>query len=282
MSPSEIKEILQKLDIRPGEVDNRKLTEVLPILFQLIERLSQENEKLKTENQKLRDEISLLKGEQGKPRIRGNKKPGENISSEKERKKREKKKKSKAKKHKIKIDRTEVCKVDRSKLPQDAVFNGHESIIVQEILIKTDNVEYKRELFYSATEHKTYMGQLPALVTREFAPGVRSLVSTLKHVGNMSEPKILDLLENCGIFISQSTISRILTNDESGFNKEKEDIFRAALETTPFQQIDDTTVRVNGENQYSQIFCNPLYTAFFTVPHKNRYIALWQREDIHL
>ena len=82
MSPSEIKEILQKLDIRPGEVDNRKLTEVLPILFQLIERLSQENEKLKTENQKLRDEISLLKGEQGKPRIRGNKKPGENISSE--------------------------------------------------------------------------------------------------------------------------------------------------------------------------------------------------------
>jgi hypothetical protein len=276
MSPSEIKEILHKLDISPTEADNRKLTEVLPILFQLIERLSQENENLKTGNQKLRDEISLLKGEQGKPKIRGNKNPGKNISSEKERKKREKKKKkkSKAKKHKIKIDRTEVCKVDQSKLPKDAVFNGHESIIVQEILIKTDNVEYKREVFYSASEHKTYMGQLPAFVTGEFGPGVRSLVSTLKHVGNMSEPKILELLENCGIFISQSTISRILTNDESGFNKEKEDIFRAALETTPFQQIDDTTVRVNGENQYSQIFCNPLYTAFFTVPHKNRLTIL--------
>jgi hypothetical protein len=90
----------------------------------------------------------------------------------------------------------------------------------------------------------------------------------------MSEPKILELLENCGIFISQSTISRILTNDESGFNKEKEDIFRTALEATPFQQIDDTTVRVNGKNQYSQIFCNPYYTAFFTVPHKNRLTIL--------
>jgi len=45
MSPSEIKEILHEIDIRPGEVDNRKLTEVLPILFQLIERLSQENMK---------------------------------------------------------------------------------------------------------------------------------------------------------------------------------------------------------------------------------------------
>lgn len=276
MSPSEISEILHKIDIRPGEVDNRKLTEALPILFQVIERLSQENEKLKAENQKLRDEISLLKGEQGKPKIRGNKKPGENISSENERKKREKKKekKSKAKKHKIKIDRTEVCKVDRSKLPQDAVFKGHESVIVQEILIKTDNVEYKREVFYSASENKTYVGQLPAAVAGEFGPGVRALVCTLKHVGNMSEPKILEFLGNCGIFISQSTISRILTNDETGFNKEKKDIFRAALHSTPYHQIDDTTVRVNGQNRYSQIFCNPYYTAFFTVPHKDRLTIL--------
>ncbi|MBL0699914.1 MAG: hypothetical protein JJV92_03405 [Desulfosarcina sp.] len=276
MSISEIKKLLSKIAIRHEEVDNKKLIEAQSILFQIIERLSQENEKLKADNQKLRDEINLLKGEQGKPKIRGNKKLAQNISSEKERKKREikKQKKSKAKKHKIKIDRTEVCKVDRSKLPQDAVFKGHESAIVQEILIKTDNVEYKREVFYSASENKTYVGQLPVGVTGEFGYGVRSMVCTLKHVGNMSEPKILELLENCGIFISQSTISRILTNDESGFNKEKEDIFRTALEATPFQQIDDTTVRVNGKNQYSQIFCNPYYTAFFTVPHKNRLTIL--------
>lgn len=268
------------IDINLDETDNKKLAGVLPILFQLIEQLNQENEKFKIENQKLRDEISLLKGEQGKPKIRGNKllckKPGKNISSEEQRKEREKKKKkkSKGKKHKIKIDRTEVCKVDQSKLPQDVVFKGHERVIIQEILIQTDNVEYKKEVFYSATEKKTYVGQLPAGITGEFGPGVRSLVCTLKYVGNMSEPKILELLENCGIFISQSTISRILTNDESGFNKEKEKIFRAALESTPFQQVDDTTVRVNGKNQYSQIFCNPCYTAFFTVPHKNRLTIL--------
>ena len=65
-----------------------------------------------------------------------------------------------------------------------------------------------------------------------------------------------------------------LTNDETGFNQEKKDIFRAALEHTPFQQIDDTTVRVNGKNQYSQILCNPYYTAFFTVPRKDRLTIL--------
>jgi hypothetical protein len=276
MSLAEINEILQKININPDETDNRESTQVLPILFQVIERLSQENETFKIEIQKLRDEISSLKGEQGKPKIPPNNKPGKNISSEKERKKREKKKekKSKGKKHKIKIDRTKVCKVDRSELPQDAVFKGYDNVIIQEILIKTDNVKYKKEVFYSATENKTYVGQLSAGIKGEYGPGVRSLVCTLKHVANMSEPKILELLENCGILISQSTISRILTNDESGFNKEKDDIFRATLETTPFQQIDDTTIRVNGKNQYSQIFCNPYYTAFFTVPYKNRLTIL--------
>ena len=90
----------------------------------------------------------------------------------------------------------------------------------------------------------------------------------------MSQPKIHELLENCGVFISQPTISRILTNDETGFNQEKKDIFRAALEHTPYHQIDDTTVRVNGKNQYSQILCNPYYTAFFTVPRKDRLTIL--------
>jgi hypothetical protein len=277
MSPSEIKQILQEIDIRPNATENESVSKAVFVLLQLVERLNQENEILKIENQKLRDEVNLLKGEQGKPNVRGNKKRGQgNVSSEPERKQREKKgeKKSKTKKDKIKIDRTEICKIDQSELPNDAEFKGYETIVVQEILITTNNVEYKREKYYSPLENKTYLGKMPIGVKGEFGPGIRALVCTLKHVGNMSEPKILEFLENCGIFISQSTISRILTNDETGFNKEKKDIFRAALETTPFHQIDDTTVRVNGENQYSQIFCNPYYTAFFTVPHKNRLTIL--------
>jgi len=218
------------------------------------------------------------KGEQGKPNIRGNKGGGKktNLSSENERKQREgkKKKKSKGKKTKIAIDRTEVREVDHSKLPADAQFKGYESVLVQEILIKTDNVEYKKEIFYSPSEKRTYVGELPPGIVGEFGPGIRSLVCTLKYVANMSQPKIQELLENCGILISQSTISRVLINDETGFNQEKKDIFRAALEHTPFQQIDDTTVRVNGKNQYSQILCNPYYTAFFTVPRKDRLTIL--------
>lgn len=273
MNRQEIKEILHNLDVRPDFLDKEALSRTLSILINLVERLSEENEKLKVENQKVRDENNRLKGEQGKPNIRGNKSGyGQNLSSEEQRKRREskEKKKSKGKKNNIRIDRSEVCKVDHSKLPPDAEFKGYESVLVQEILITTDNVEYKKEVFYSPSEKCTYVGELPAGIVGEFGPGIRSLVCTLKYVANMSQPKIQELLENCDIQISQSTISRVLTNDETGFNQEKKDIFRAALEHTPYHQIDDTTVRVNGKNQYSQIFCNPYYTAFFTVPGKDR------------
>ena len=278
MSRQEIKEILHNLDFRADILDKEALSQTLTILINLVESLSEQNEKLKIEIQKLRDENNRLKGEQGKPNIRGNKGSGKNtdLSSEKERKQREgkKKKKSKRKKGEIPIDRTEVCKVDLSKLPADAEFKGYESVFVQEILIKTDNVEYMKEIFYSASEKRTFVGELPTGIVGEFGPGIRSLVCTLKYVANMSQPKIHELLENCDVFISQPTISRILTNDETGFNQEKKDIFRAALEHTPYHQIDDTTVRVNGKNQYSQILCNPYYTAFFTVPRKDRLTIL--------
>jgi hypothetical protein len=278
MSRQDIKEILHNLDVRADILDKEALSQTLTVLINLVESLSEQNEKLKIETQKLRDENNRLKGEQGKPNIRGNKGggKGQNFSSEKERKERKekKKKKSKSKKENIQIDRSEVCEVDPSKLPADAEFKGYESLVVQEIIIKTDNVEYKKEVFYSASEKRTYVGELPAGIVGEFGPGIRSLVCTLKYVANMSQPKIHELLENCGVFISQPTISRILTNDETGFNQEKKDIFRAALEHTPYHQIDDTTVRVNGKNQYSQILCNPYYTAFFTVPRKDRLTIL--------
>ena len=69
---------------------------------------------------------------------------------------------------------------------------------------------------------------------------------------------------------SKATISRILTEDNDLFHEEKSEIFLSGLNSTTYQQIDDTSARVNGNNWYTQIICNPYYAAYFTVPHKNR------------
>jgi len=273
MNAEKITKQLESLNIRTDEISNEELSKAINLLLQLIEGLHIENENLKTENQKLRDEINLLKGEQSKPNIPSSRKKQKgDISSENERQKQEppKQKRSKAKKHKIKIDRTEICRVNQTDLPDDVIFKGYKPVVVQGILIKTDNVEYQKEVYYSPSQNKTYIGKLPIGVEGEFSPEIKSLVYTMKHVSNMSESKIHEFLENLGIHISPATISRILTKNNELFDQEKADIVLAGISSTIYQQIDDTSGRVKGQNQFVQILCNPYYTAYFTIPHKDR------------
>ena len=169
VSPEKITETLKKLDIRPDEIQDKKLSDAFSILLNLVEEMYADYNGTIAENQKLKDEINLLKGEQPKPDIRGSKKKdNRDESSEKERKKREppKEKKSKEKKDKIKPNRTEKCRVDKSILPADAEFKGYQSVIAQELIIKTDNVEYLKEIYYSPSQNKTYIEQLPPGIQR--------------------------------------------------------------------------------------------------------------------
>ncbi len=93
-------------------------------------------------------------------------------------------------------------------------------------------------------------------------------------MANVSEPKIREFLESVGVHISEATISRILTKNNDHFHQEKADIFEAGLGATIYQQIDDTSARVKGQNHYTHIIGNPYYTAYFTIPHKDRLSVL--------
>jgi hypothetical protein len=252
-------------------------------LLNIIETLFQNKEELKEENQKLKDEINHLKGEQGKPDIKGkNRNSGNsNHSSEEERKANseesaKKKRNRKPKNINIKIDREKICKVDKDILPKDAQFKGYSDYIVQDIIITTDNVKYQREVFYSPSTGKTYTGKLPNGVEGEggFGIGIRSLIPLLKSECNMTEKSILDFFQNFGIHISSAYISNRWTKSYNIFHDEKDEIYKTGLSLTTFQQIDDTGARVKGENHYTQIVGNPFYTAYFTTPKKNRLTVL--------
>lgn len=266
-----LKQTLDSIGINPDEIENKRYAKAFRILFAIIEILSGELDAVKGENQKLRDENNLLKGEQTKPTINGSKR-NDDISSENERKELNSRKtrNSTSRKDKIEIHNTEICRVDKSILPEDAVSKGYSCVTIRDIIVKPWNTNYKREVFYSPSEGKTYSGELPDGIKGEFGPGLRTHIITLYHVANVSEPKISEIMENMGVLISKATISRILTDDNDLFHKEKSEIFLSGLNSTTYQQIDDTSARVNGNNWYTQILCNPYYAAYFTVPHKDR------------
>ena len=141
---------------------------------------------------------------------------------------------------------------------------------MQDLKIETDNIEFRKEVFYSEAQKKSYRGQLPAGYEGEFGPTVKALTIILKYVCNTSEPKILEFFTNFNIFISGASISRMLTKNMEGFHQEKDAIYRAGLESARYQQIDDTAARVNGKNYHTHVVCNEFYTAYFTKEHKDR------------
>ncbi len=113
-------------------------------------------EELKVENERLRAEVQRLKGEQGKPKIKGNQSKKENEGSSTEKERRQPKERKKRKKvGGIKVDREVELKVDPTTLPEDAESQGYEEVIVQDIKIETDNVLFRKEKFYSASQRKS-------------------------------------------------------------------------------------------------------------------------------
>jgi len=54
------------------------------------------------------------------------------------------------------------------------------------------------------------------------------------------------------------------------WHEEKKAIYQAGLVSSEWQHIDDTSTRVDGHNQHCHVVCNPLYSAYFTRPKKDR------------
>jgi hypothetical protein len=92
--------------------------------------------------------------------------------------------------------------------------------------------------------------------------------------GQMSEPKILDLFHNVGVQISDGQMSNFLIKDQDAFHAEKEAVYEAGLRSSPWQHLDETSTRVNGQNQHCHIVCNPLYTSYHTTESKDRLSVL--------
>ena len=243
-------------------------------LLNLVEELAARVKDLQADNQRLRDEINRLKGEQGKPEIR----PQATVvatdhSSERERRE-PKPRVKRSKKALLRIDREVTLPVDRATLPADAVFKGYAPVVVQDVVFRIETTRFRKEIWYSASEQKTYRAPLPAGYQGQFGPELKAFVLAVNTIGLMSEAAILGLLRSAGLMISAGTLSALLIKNQTVFHDEKAAVVAAGLRSTPWQHTDDTATRVNGQNEHCHVLCNPVYTAYFTLPGKDRLTVL--------
>jgi hypothetical protein len=265
--------MLEDMDL--SNIQDENARQLIVRLMNLIEAVTTDLRDAQAEIQRLRDENNRLKGEQGKPKIKANtpKPPRVDYSSEKERRKRKPRQKQ-AKKEKLEIHREQTLIVDKASLPPDAEFKGYEDVVVQDVVFRADNVCFHKEKYWAPSTSQTFLAPLPLGYEGQFGPGLKALTVTLYFGGGMSEPKIRELYKDMGVQISAGQLSNILVKDREEFHAEKEEVCEAGLASSPFQHIDQTGTRVNGQNQHCNIVCNPLYTIYTTTPSKDRLSVL--------
>jgi Transposase IS66 family len=256
----------------PSAIEDEGQRQMFICLMNAVETLSAKLAEKDELIQQLRDEINRLKGEQSKPKIKAAN-PAPDLSSHKDRRESTSHHKS-SKQDKIPIDREKVLQVDRSQLPEDAVFKGYQDVVIQDIVFRTNNILFRKEKYYSPGQKRTYLAPLPAGYRGQFGPGVRAWVLALYFSGRMSEPKILEVLHTIGMQISAGELSDLLIKDQDLFHAERAAVVKAGLSSSPWQHLDSTGTRVNGHNQHCHVLCNPLYTAYCTLPNKDRMTML--------
>jgi len=243
--------------------------EALSLIETLCGIIIEQNAKI----QELENEINRLKGEKGKPVFKQSKSSTDSTKNKDPMETKPKKKWSKGTKiDKIKIDRTEFITLDKRGLPYDIEFKGYEEKVIQNIMVKTDNVLYKMEKYYSPSTRTTYTAQLDeSMQSTSYGAETKALISTLYYENRVTENKIASFLNANGLYISEGTISNILIKSESEqLTKIKDEIFEAGLASGTYQQIDDTGMKIAGKNGYATIICNEKYSAFFINSSKSR------------
>jgi hypothetical protein len=244
-------------------------------LLNLVEQLATENQALRAENQRLRDEIARLKGQRGKPTFtpKGPAAGGTDYSSERERRQPRAWQKG-PKLDRIRIDRVERLAVDSATLPPDAEYRGTEVVVVQDLVLRTDNVRFEKEVWYSPSLQRSYRAELPAGYAGQFGPGLKALALVLAYGANVSEGKLLELFRQAGVVVSSGWLAGLLSGDPAGLAAEARAVERAGLESSPWQHSDTTGTRVDGQAWHCHVLGNPLFRAYHTLPKQDRLAVL--------
>jgi hypothetical protein len=273
---------MQLPDVNLDAISDPATREVVQQLLNIIEALAAENAALRAENQQLRDENTRLKGGSGKPNIKPSlPPPPTDHSSEAERQTRTPRGKPR-KNASLTVTREERCLVDPASLPQDARFNGTRETIAQNLIFQVEVIRFLREEWFVPSTNTTILAPLPPGYHGGFSPSIQTLIPALGHdTTNVSQPALLHFLRTVGVSIGAGTVARLLADVSGRWAEEAEACHQAGLASGSWVATDQTSTRVDGQNEVCHVVGNTLFTSYHTRPGGTRQdvlAVLWGQE----
>lgn len=223
---------------------------------------------LEEKNREQADEIRRLKGEKPKPNIKPTNTKDLNPPTKKDHQK-------KSKKDTIEIDEKIILDVDKEDRPKDAKFIGTREITIQDMIIKRHNIQFVINRYWSNELGRTIEGEIPPeFKGNQFGPTLRSFIIYEYYKNRVTHKKIVSMLFDWGIEISEGTVNSILNEPSQIFAEDLQSARSAALKKCSQVHIDDSGAKFNGLNYHTFVVSNKFYTSYTTGPEKNRWSAV--------
>jgi len=255
-----------KMELPPIPPEERTplVESLLAIIYLLQDRVQQLEETV----QQLRDEIAVLKGQKPRPEIapsrlespapqprpEGSQRPG-----------------SQKRPKNAQLVITEEIRLSVVDAPAGSVSKGFEEYVVQELVIHAKATRYLRERVRTP-DGDSVLAPLPEDVIpgSHFGPKLIAYILQQYHHNHVTQPLLLEDLEERGIDMSAGQLSRILVEGKESFHQEKAELLPAGLAVSSYVGVDDTGARHDGRNGFCTVISNQWFASFESTDSKSR------------
>jgi hypothetical protein len=248
----------------PPEERTPLVESLLAFLYHLQDHVRQLEETV----QQLRDEIAVLKGQRPRPQIA----PSRLESSAPQPRREGSQRPGSAKRPKnAQLVIAEEIRLPFVHPPAGSVSKGFEEYVVQELEIRAKATRYLRERVRTPDGHSV-LAPLPEDVVpgSHFGPKLIAYILHQYHHNHVTQPLLLEELEERGIDMSAGQLSRILVEDKECFHQEKAELLPTGLAVSSYVGVDDTGARHDGRNGFCTVISNAWFASFASTDSKSR------------
>jgi len=247
----------------PEEATSSFIEELIAIIENQSVTIQQQAEII----QLLRDEIARLKGQKPKPNIQPSKL--EKNPAKKQTASSDKRPGSEKREKTPHLVIHEHIRIQPESIPNGSVFKDIQPYYVQGLEIQPHNICYLLER-WQTPDGRNIVGKLPSHVQGHFDVGLKAYILYQHNHCQVTQPLLLEQLQEWGIDISAGQMNRILTEQKDIFHEEKDDILLTGLKVSAYVHVDDTGARHNGKNGYCTHIGNELFAWFQSTNSKSR------------